>query len=248
MKQKKLSSFYFLSRVHPIERCSKFRLVEEPIFGSLKLDIWLDGFHLWISSTKKDFSELNPLAKNILDTFLASYAILTNISLSYTRLGWVEVRGSRVREAIIGTIDSKYGLFKPPRKCSANSNLKYAAKITREAIKSVHHRMALKDYKTALSDGGDDAFLFAFRSLESLCRAVIRSGGKVEKAEWKRMHHELGTSDRRIMPLNNVANLVRHGRTTSKKLKKARKNRARYLSIARNIILLEIKRSFPRES
>ena len=97
-------------------------------------------------------------------------------------------------------------------------------------------RQALKDYVSALNDSGDDAFFYAYRAVEAVCRSVSSPKNELQASDWRRMHAALGTSKSTIDPLTNVAKEIRHGNVTGKALAKARKSRTVVLTIARKVI------------
>jgi hypothetical protein len=86
-----------------------------------------------------------------------------------------------------------------------------------------NHKLALKDYYQSISDSGADSFLYAYRALEDICRAIT---GK-DKAQdgWNDMHIKLGTVAEDFKEITSISEAVRHGNINESMVVGALKNK-----------------------
>jgi hypothetical protein len=74
----------------------------------------------------------------------------------------------------------------------------------------VHWRAALRDIGLATVDYGDDAFLFAARSLECCARAISSRGGEVSSSEWGALASRIGFASDDLRALKDPLAKARH--------------------------------------
>ncbi len=100
--------------------------------------------------------------------------------------------------------------------------------------------MALKDYRQAVTDTSADSFLYAYRALEDICRAVT---GKVQAQDgWAKMHKVLGTTDTELIDLKKISTAVRHGNVSDSLVVNALPKKKEYLEIVHEILSKEFVR------
>jgi hypothetical protein len=102
-------------------------------------------------------------------------------------------------------------------------------------------RLAVRDVHSALGgDPGDDAFVFGYRAIEDLVRAVTHRTGELRAMDWRRLHTHLATSQdtflRRVEPLKSARDCVVHGDVSDPALEHARAHRESVLEISRRIV------------
>jgi hypothetical protein len=91
---------------------------------------------------------------------------------------------------------------------------------------------------TALLDPTPDSFLFAFRAVEGIRQTIMPGTGK--PPEWAAMHAKLGTTEAYVMPLTDVAKLVRHGKEGDpavRRVTRTAKRSKELLDVARDVVV-----------
>lgn len=100
-------------------------------------------------------------------------------------------------------------------------------------------RLALRDVHAAyLAAGSDDSFVFAYRAIEDLARAVSPTKNK----DWPRLQAHLGLTEyqlkRRTRSLMAARDCVAHGDLDSPTLAGARRDGSRRIGVARSLVRL----------
>ncbi len=102
------------------------------------------------------------------------------------------------------------------------------------------YRLALRDIHQALSTGGDDACVFAYRTIEDLARAVSGKRGELRASDWASLHSHLRTTKdsfmKRIAPLHKARQAAAHGDESDAELIAARTSREERIAIARRVV------------
>lgn len=127
---------------------------------------------------------------------------------------WLEVREVQARANVLGTVHTRYRLGQVVMDGPDAERFRSAARGAWAAIHDPQGRLAFKDFAGSLSQRGDDAFLYAYRAIESVRRAyaadVVADDGTT-KPVWPTMHDALGTSKEILAPLTDAATAMRHG-------------------------------------
>jgi hypothetical protein len=128
--------------------------------------------------------------------------------------------------------------------------MRRAARLAAKVHNLPGWRLALRDIHSALRDRGDDGFVFAYRALEDVARAVSGQSGQLRSKDWAQLHGLLGTSDvaflARIKPLHEARRAAGHGDESDPKLQAARANRDAVIAIARLVVAEALERAqFP---
>ena len=237
----KASTYFFMGKIS--DDTSRFQVQQEPM-GKLFLEVYIDGIAIW-GATRKKFDNFWPEIKEAFEIIISTYIFKTKKPITYSIVDWVEAKETISRENIIGWIIGKHKKGTPrPRRSKFNTPWKKAASIYPKLVTMANHRLALKDFKAAMLDSGDDAFFFAYRAVEDICRAIT-GATEIGKSEWQAMHKTIGTRTTQIKPITKVSKKIRHGDVENNVVKRARKNRDFYLDIARDVIFKEFKRTFP---
>lgn len=245
MSKNKKSTYYFIGTIS--DQSAKYFVSNLCLADGFVLEIMMDGFSIW-GSTYKDFDKLRTQITNTLDIIISGFAFRTKMPISYTIKNWIEAEETIAKNNMIGWILNPYANREHhPARSPKNYHWKKSAKLYAdiwEGKGNNNHMLALKDYRSALIERNENAFLFAYRSIEDICRAVTGCDD-VEK-HWNDMHSILGTSKRFIDPLTKVAKKVRHGDTINNTVVRAKKKREKLISIAHKVIEKELKRTFPK--
>jgi hypothetical protein len=243
-QQSNPSTYFFVGRLSSI---SAFQVQQEPLQKGFFLEVFLEGIAIW-GISDKPFADIYPEVKDIFDTLIAAYTFKTKERLSYTLESWIETKDIASSNNMVGWILKGRGVGTPRKaRSKVNTPWKKAALFHRTLLEkgNINHRLALKDYYHAFLDTSDDAFLFAYRSIEDICRAITGTPDVNGKA-WKTMHMRLGTSKTLIDPLTEIATCVRHGDKNNSIVIAARQNRDHLIDIAHQVILKEMKMTFPK--
>lgn len=241
------STYFFVGRLS--DHTAKYQIQQEPLLDGFHLEIYLDGIALWVN-TDKPFKRLYPEVKEIFNLIVSAFVFKTEKPLGYTLNNWVESKKVISSENIIGWVFPHFTPLKPLRK-NARESLPWrkAAWLYRNLSNgNNNHRLALKDYRAALSDTTQDAFLFAFRALEDVCRAVT-DAEEIYEPEWNQMHNTLKTTSTeryKIMDLTKISAKVRHGNVNHKIVPRSKKKKDEYLEVVHKTLARELKRTFPQ--
>ncbi|MBI2327392.1 hypothetical protein HYU92_03640 [Candidatus Curtissbacteria bacterium] len=244
IKSGKGSSYFFVGKLS--DNSVNYQVQEAKLTNNFTLEVFLDGIAVW-GYTKKGFDDLKDEIKEILNLLIAAVSFQTKKPLSYFLNNWVEAKEVKATKNIIGWMMPLFKQINPKtRKSPINTPWKKAVWFYNNLSKgNNNHSLALKDFHSAISDASDDAFLFAYRAVEDICRA-INGCDEIEDKHWQKMHHDLGTTKKMLDPLTRVATKVRHGNKNHKSVIQARSNRYNLLQISHNVITQELKRTFKK--
>jgi len=179
---------------------------------------------------------------------VSGFAFRTGTPISYTLKNWIEAKETIARKNMIGWILTPLALKEHyPARSPKNTPWKKSAILYNQLYKGKgnnNHILALKDYRSAITEKSENAFLFAYRSIEDICRAI--TGYDDVDKHWGDMHSVLGTSKKLIDPLTKVAKRVRHGDISNTVVRRAKKKKGKLISIAYKVVEKEMKRTFPK--
>jgi len=238
----KNSTYFFIGKLS--DQSSKYFVNELPLKGNFYLEVLLDGIALW-GNTKKNLDKLLPQVREIFDVLLSAFVFKTKKPLNYSLTNWVETKEIIAKKNVIGWILNPYSSKTHySRRSKYNTAWKKAGWFYNNLSKgNNNHILALKDYRTALTDSSHDSFLFAYRSVEDICRAVTGCK-KIEGKDWDKMRKTIKVSKKFLDPLINVSKAVRHGNVNQRVVTNAKKNRDKFLNIAYTVVDKEFKRTF----
>lgn len=241
-KTKEKSSYFFIGKLS--DSTSRFNVLEEILPMDFRFEVYFDSIYIW-GTTDIAFDRLLPMVKEMYKTLVAVFVFKTNKSISVTLNHWLEAQGVVARRNMIGWFappTSSLGKVSP-RRSRINTPWRKAALFVRNQKRiKPDHRLAIKDYSTAVTDSSLDAFLFAYRAIEDICRAINGGVDEIKDQHWNNFHRHLGTNKRFIDPLRNVAEKVRHGNNTHPAVLRAEKNKGQLINISHEILELEFKR------
>jgi len=245
MPRLKKSTYYFIGTLS--DPLARYFVSNFPLADGFFLEVMMDCISVW-GSTYKDFKSMRLKVENALDVITAGFSFRTNEPIFYKFRNWVEARKVISKENMIGLVlplpkmPPHYPVHSPK-----NNHWKKSANLYNELYKGKgnnNHIFALKDYRSAIADKSENAFLFAYRSIEDICRAV--TGQDDVDKHWDDMHAVLGTSKKIVDPLLKVSKRVRHGNMAHVVVRRAKKRREKLISIAKQVIEKELKRTFPK--
>ena len=239
----KKSTYFFIGKLS--DESAKYYVIEYRLKGGFRFEILLDGLVVW-GSTKIPFETLMPRVRNMLDIILSAFALKTNKPLNYNLTHWVETKEVTATKNMIGWVRNPYNpKIHYPVRSKHNSAWKKACWLyTNKSKGNSNHILALKDYRSALSDTSPDSLFFAYRATEDICRAVTQCQ-KIDPKDWEAMRTTLNISRKSLNPLIKASKAVRHGSISERSVRSAMKKRDKMLGISRNVIEREFKRTFP---
>lgn len=242
--QNKKSTYFFIGTLS--DHSAKYFISNLKITDDLFFEVMLDGFSIW-GQTEKEFGDFFKDVKEIINILVSAFVFKTKKPLSYVLEHWIESQKTISKANMIGWILNTHGSIKHyPGHSKYNTSWKKAVYLYQNIDKlNNNHILALKDYRSALIDTSDDTFLFAYRSIEDICRAVT-SRDDVNNKAWQEMHSALGTSKIMIDPLKSVAEKVRHGNKNNPLVIQSKNKREELIKIAHKIIEKEFKRKLPK--
>jgi hypothetical protein len=172
---------------------------------------------------------------------LGAYALISGIALDWTLEGWIEATDAQFRGTMIGTfVDPRGHDPMLSRRARRSVDMRRACRLAIAAQGRPGYRLALRDLHSAFSVGGDDGFVFAYRVLEDLARAISSARGQLDSHHWAALHSHLGTTRTafmtRIAPLQEARRAAAHGDETDPRLIAARSDRGNRLAIAREVL------------
>jgi hypothetical protein len=241
MPRSKKSTYYFIGKLS--DRSAMYNVQEFPLSNGFFLEVFLDGISIW-GSADKTFTEIFPEIKEVFNIIISSFIFRNKKPMTYTLETWIEAREIISKKNTIGWILKPFMSRKHySKENKKNEDWKKSAWLYNNLSKgNSNHTLALKDYRSALTDPSNDAFLFAYRSIEDICRAVTGCD-EIKKKNWEQMHEILGTSEKSIKPLNEIAKKIRHGNRIHKSVVKV-DDRDKIINIAHSIIKKELERKF----
>jgi len=239
-------TYFFFADVEPKELMTFGVEAGIQLDDDSTLEVLGHALAYWAIAEEQDPLTLRAFVQDVFDVTLAIYALIRldrgdrrdALRLRAELHSWLEVRGVEARTNVVGTIHERYAAgavteLDGPRArdftTAANAAWRFVRKPTL--------RLAFKDLGFSLLDRGDDAFLYAYRAVETARRFHANKVSATEtKSVWPPLHAALGTSERQLQPLTDAATSIRHGNTKSAALAAARVNRDATLVLAEDVL------------
>jgi len=242
------STYFFIGRLS--DPGSRFQVQDARLGGGLRLAVFWDAIVV-SGPTVDPFDSFRSRVQRALDLTVAAYVFKTKNPIDYRLENWVE--------ALKVSTDGVVGRFlrptqPPPPIASTRSPIntpwKLAARLDQAHVAAKiteNHVLALRDYQLAMLDPSDNAFIYAYRAVEDICRAVSGQPD-IDAQAWTAMNNALNTTQQLTDPLRLASIAIRHnvqspGPQTN--LAAARANRAQTIDIAHQVTAKEMTRTFP---
>ena len=194
MPKSKKSTYYFVGSLS--DQSARYFVSNLQLADGFFLEIVMDGFSIW-GSTYKDFEKARTQIENTLDVIVSGFAFRTKTPISYMIKNYIEAKETIAKKNMIGWILSPLALKKHYSvRSPKNTPWKKSAILYGQFYKGKgnnNHMLALKDYRPAITDKSEDAFLFAYRSVEDICRAITgceKTENKIGKKCIKFLAHQ----------------------------------------------------------
>jgi hypothetical protein len=144
-----------------------------------------------------NFDDALTLARETIALTVAAYALVSGTALDWSLGGWVEATSAQFDSSVVGfTVDPRERL---PTENERSDDIRKAATLAVAAEATPSWRLAIRDIYAALQERGDDAFVFAYRAIEDVARAVSGSAGDLRGSDWalltlERLRRPLGAA------------------------------------------------------
>ena len=238
------SGFWFYGRIGPAFLVPPFSVSDVPVADGVQLQVAWEGIGLWAPPGESKFKQPGE-ATTLFRTVVSSWALMSGTALTVTLEGWVEAHDADVAVSTMGWIINRPGAAAQASPESEVSNImREACELAAKINSRDPYRLAVRDVHSALSDSDDDAFVYAYRALEDLARAVSGTEEQVTEADWKALHERLGQDPeiarKEIEPLRLARNAIGHGNPQHADLREARLRRSELLLDVRRRVLRAI--------
>jgi hypothetical protein len=216
------------------QQLARFNVVETPV-GSDCVVSFLDYvFILRFGPGLEPGVVVSP--ESIIEPIAGAYALLYDIAFDAAFLGGMDLdRGNWDAVHYFKALGRHEDRMLPPDAPESLAMLRAIA-LAAAARKVPGYRLALRDVLAAMRDDGDDAFIFAYRAVSDLARAVSTS----EKVDWPALHQHLSVNGdafrERLAPLQDARDAAAHGDESDVALEVARRNRHGLIKLAREIV------------
>ena len=177
------------------------------------------------------------LPEEILTAIVGAYALLEGFAFDWSLQGGLRLidgSWSSLPEYFLWT-----DRFDPTIPSSLNhesTRMKASVELACAVRPIVGYRLALRDLHSAISDPGDDQFVFAYRAIEDVARAVSQMG----VTSWPDLHEHLDTTEEdfrvRIRSLQDARQAAAHGDDDDPALAFARENSKGIVLLARQVV------------
>jgi hypothetical protein len=163
---------------------------------------------------------------------VAAYTVGSGIALDFAFTGWVEATDATFTGTVVGFVVPRGHRPKIDPQGRRSRDVQVAVDTAAQTFSRGSWRLALLDVHAAyLAVGGDDSFVFAYRAIEDLARAVSPTA----KKSWPHLNTHLGLTKQQLQSrtrrLFNARNAAAHGDLNDAALLAARAAHARTIGL-----------------
>ena len=235
------SAWWFLGSLRPTA-ATRFNVQEVSVVGrDVRLEVFHDRIAVW-SKPGTEAVQTHEQARELFGLVVGAYSLITGVALDWSLDGWVEARDATFGGTVMGVVADSRGLRSPmgsPRS-QRSVDMRRAAKLAVATRHKPGWRLALRDIHAALDTPDDDLFVFAYRVLEDIARAVSGRAGELRASDWGKLHTHLGTSKAEFMkrtePIRTARQAAAHGDELDPDLDAAREKPEHVLDLTRQIV------------
>jgi hypothetical protein len=218
-----------------------FSVSDVAVTDGVQLQVAWEGIGLWSPPGERKFKQPGE-ANTLFGAVVSVWALMSGTALTVTLEGWVEAHDATVAESTMGWIINRPGAAAQASPESDVSQLmREACELGAKVYARGPYRLAVRDVHSALSDREDDAFVYAYRALEDLARAVSGQEEQLTGDDWQALHDRLGQdaeiARQEIEPLRLARNAIGHGNPDHPDLREARLRRGELLLDVRRRVL-----------
>lgn len=233
------SGFWFYGRLHPADQVLPFNVQEVPVENGVALEITWDGIAAWSRPGTLSMKEPGE-ASQLFRLVVGAYALLTCRSLDWSLDGWVEAKEATFSSTVVGfRLARGNAELTMADDATDNVTMRRAAELAVAVRRKPSYRLALRDVHAATREDGEDAFVFAYRAVEDVARAVS-GAGDLRARDWAKLHRTLRTSRDafmdRLEALKTARDLVVHGNEQDERLARMRLKRDEIVNVGRMVV------------
>lgn len=214
---------------------ARFNIYEAPVGHDCVVSFLDHVFILRFGPGLEPGAESPP--ESVIEPISGAYALLEGIAFDWTFLGGMDLQHGEWEHIGYFKWLGRHDDDLQPQDAPGSVAMLRAIRVAEAARKVPGYRLALVDVLAALRDRGDDAFVFAYRAVSDLARAVSASG----RVDWPALHRHLSTTEEtfreRLGPLQNARDAAAHGDEGDPALVLARRNRHGLVKLARQIVV-----------
>ncbi|GEM_PF-4822727 len=208
------STFIFIGHLLPRERCGNLNT-----WPPLKLEdgieciIVKDGIAVYFFGDPADFDKLRDRVKELIDRLLDGYSLFTRGYLQVSWDNWIEAKDIVSNNNVLGWIDTSLKDIPSAFGHPDSQSFFRAYRLLPYMEQYLQLRVALRDWRIALSEKGDDYPFYCYRALESIRWHFQDDDSDEGRARaWTKMHESLGTSHQDFEQLSkDVSGIIRLG-------------------------------------
>jgi len=235
------SAWWFLGSLRPTA-ATGFNVQEVPVVSpDVRVEVFYNRIGVWSKPGRNAIQTLGQV-RELFGLVVGAYSLISGVPLDWSLDGWIEARKASFAGTILGVVPDTRGVRAPmgSPKAQRSVDMRRAAKL---AVATRHRpgwRLALRDIHAALDTPHDDQFVFAYRALEDVARAVSGRLGDLRPADWRELHVHLGTTEgsfkKRIEPLQAARRAAAHGNELDLDLDDAQQSAADLVDLSRQIV------------
>jgi hypothetical protein len=239
------SAWWFFGTLGPTHATS-FNVQEVPVTDTCRLEVFHNRIGLW-SKPGPSAIRSTEAVRELFALVVGAYTLVSGVPLDWSLDGWVEAKNAVVDGSTMGAVIDPRGRTTPPMLAPKDlpcRQMKAAASLAAAARGQVGYRLALRDIHSSLLldqfSKSDDAFIFAYRALADVARAVSGRTGDIKPGDWDRLAGHLGiqptTLKRRKEALEKARHAAAHGHEGDPDLTNARARRSELINVARLLV------------
>ena len=237
------SGFWFHGRLSPAAN-AHFNVNEIEVGEATFVTVAWDGIVVWSRPDLVDPGWQGTVrrpeeAARVFRLVAGAYALVTERPYDITLEGWIEATDATFRDVVPGFHVRRFTLDALPASDRENVAMRKAIEIAGASRDRPGFRQALLDLLAAYRDLGDDAFLFAYRSIEDVAREITGTAD-LGASDWAQFHRQLDRDPeegkREIEPLTVARKAAAPGDEADPELDAARSERHDRIRIARFLV------------
>lgn len=207
------STFIFIGRLFPRELCDNLNIWPPLDLGdNLSCIAVKDGLAVEFVGEYETPDVLHERVRELVERLLDSHSFFLGYALQISWNNWIEAQKVLSHDNLVGWIDPSLKIKPHVVGHPDNQPFFSAQRLLAHMEKHSALRIALRDFRTALSEPGKDAIFYAFRALEAVrWHFQEEDSDKGRQKAWSKMHSSLDTSEGDFQSLTADAVIARHG-------------------------------------
>lgn len=232
------SGWWFHGRLSPAMLVPRADVQEIEVRPHVKLEVIGEGIAVWSKPPAQPPAGRDEAAV-LFSLVVAAYALTSGRALDSSLEGWVEATEADLADSVVGFRLERELSERPSRLSIDTDRMREAAELAVAVSNVPLWRLTLRDLHASRRAGaGDDAFLFAYRAIESAARQLSGQAGELRRQDWRAFHERRGAEadagHHQLKVLKDARDAAAHGRE-GELLDTARLKRGAILDLAREV-------------